>query len=67
MKVKIIERPITVEKKTNIDNLLMQLRNNLTGCLAATKGCEDFQDECWVLLIKLEKEAKRLNDETRIP
>ena len=57
-KMKIIERPITVEKKTNLDELLAELRKVFTSCLASGKGCEDFQDECWRLLIQLEKEAK---------
>ena len=64
MKVKIIERPIAVEKKTNLGELLAELRKNFTGCLASSKGCEDFQDECWRILIQFEKEAKKENDIT---
>ena len=60
--MKIIERPITVEKKTNLDELLAELRKQFAGCLQSGKGCEDFQVECWTLLIKLEKEAKNKND-----
>ena len=62
MAIKIIERPVTVEKKTNLDELIAELRNQFTGCLAATKGCEDFQVDCWALLIRLEKEVERLNE-----
>ena len=62
MKVKIIERPITTKEKISLEELLAELRKTLTGCLASGKGCEDFQDECWRILIQLEKEAKRLNE-----
>ena len=55
---KLIAPPERTVKKTNLDELLAELRNQFTGCLAATKGCEDFQTECWLILIKLEKEAK---------
>ncbi len=65
-KMKLIAPPITIEKKTNFNELLAELRKTFTECLTSGKGCEDFQTECWLILIKLEKEAKRLN-ETRTP
>ena len=53
---KLIVPPERTVQRTNLDELLTELRNQFTDCLAATKGCEDFQVDCWRLLIQLERE-----------
>ena len=49
---------------TKLDELLSELRTQFVACLQSGKGCEDFQVDCWALLIRLEKEAERLNNES---
>ena len=60
------ERVIITEKKTNIEELLAELRNKLHGYLLVCKHCKEFQINCWKILTKLEKEAKKLNDDRQI-
>ena len=62
MAIKIIERPVTVEKKSNLDELITELRNQFVACLQSGKGCEDFQVDCWRILIQLERETITKDD-----
>jgi len=62
MAIKIIERPVTVEKKTNLDELLAELRNKLHAYILTCKNCKQFQDDCWRILQALEKENEKKSD-----
>ncbi len=62
-KIKLIAPPERTVKKTNLEELLAELRNKLHAYILTCKYCKQFQDDCWRILGKLEEEVEKLNDD----
>ncbi len=59
---KLIVPPERIVKKTNLEELLAELKNKLHAYILTCKYCKEFQDNCWRILGKLEEEVEKLNE-----